>query len=277
MSEPGAQSRSDNFESPKARKARKPSALDDPARHPSDEYFDKTFKAAVDEKDGKMREFDTGATRDSEDGKLDYDGFLSPCALKRYAEYMHSHRQQSDGKMRDSDNWQKGIPLACYMKSLWRHVVEMWTMHRSGKYSIDLMQSIVCAVIFNAFGYLHEITKGEGGVSAEEPEPFGVGSCLPKDTPAKEEEPMALCAKCKFYEGCGLTQRGHAASFAAPCISFAGKSDGTDNTWVQKTPPVKEGEPYVKPLCSCCSFIYTCSLPHRGAECLSCQAFVEKS
>jgi len=36
----------------------------------------------------KVRTFDTGATRDTEDGKLDYEGFLSGRVLKRYAEYM---------------------------------------------------------------------------------------------------------------------------------------------------------------------------------------------
>lgn len=124
-----------------------------------------------------IREFDTGATRDSEDGKLDYEGFLSPLALRRYAEYMHKHRTQSDGNVRASDNWQKGIPYTAYMKSLWRHLVEFWTEHRfftilkedpySNEYDpneIALLQEdnreeILCAIIFNAFGYLHELIK----------------------------------------------------------------------------------------------------------------------
>ena len=54
-----------------------------------------------------MRTFDTGATRDSDNDKLDYEGFLSPLVLRRYAEYLHKHRKQSDGKIRTSDNWQK--------------------------------------------------------------------------------------------------------------------------------------------------------------------------
>jgi hypothetical protein len=115
---------------------------------------------------GKSRYFDSGATRDTDEGKLDYEGFLSPNALTRYATYMHSHRKQSDGKMRDSDNWQKGIPLTAYFKSLWRHVVEAWTLHRSGltpgggRYGEE-MKEVLCAIIFNAFGYLHEITKDD--------------------------------------------------------------------------------------------------------------------
>jgi hypothetical protein len=112
-----------------------------------------------------MREFKTGATRDSDNKKLDYEGFLSPIALKRYAEYLHKHRTQADGQERDSDNWQKGMPIAVYMKSLLRHVIEMWTFHRetleagwSGD-KTEQFRDIICAVIFNAFGYLFEDLK----------------------------------------------------------------------------------------------------------------------
>lgn len=111
-----------------------------------------------------MREFETGATRDSDDAKLDYEGFLSSLALPRYAEYLHKHRTQADGNIRDSDNWQKGIPFDAYMKSLWRHLIEVWTLHRKSfdfvdKVEIEELEEALCAIIFNAFGYLHEIKK----------------------------------------------------------------------------------------------------------------------
>jgi hypothetical protein len=112
-----------------------------------------------------MREFDSGATRDSDDSKLDYDGFLSPYTLRRYAEYMDKHRIQADGKPRDSDNWQKGIPFTAYIKSLWRHLIEAWTLHRSGGSQVHYlrnryeMEEALCAIIFNASGYLHEMMK----------------------------------------------------------------------------------------------------------------------
>ncbi len=114
----------------------------------------------------EMRKFDTGATRGSEDGKPDYEGFLSPLTIIRYGQYMSAHRKQADGKMRASDNWQKGIPLKAYMKSLWRHVVELWALHRSrtpgdmGAGEYESVTEALCAVIFNASGYLHEIEKG---------------------------------------------------------------------------------------------------------------------
>lgn len=107
---------------------------------------------------GKMREFESGATRDSEEGKLDYEGFLSPLALEAYARYLHRHRVQADGKLRASDNWQKGIPRAVYMKSLWRHLVAAWRCHR-GLGSADALEEALCGILFNAFGYLHELRR----------------------------------------------------------------------------------------------------------------------
>ncbi len=103
-----------------------------------------------------MRKFATGATRDTDIGKYDYEAFLSPIVLTRYAEYMHKNRVQRDGTMRDGDNWQRGIAQSVYMKSLWRHFMEAWTIHRGGKGCIE---EALCAVLFNAMGILHERLK----------------------------------------------------------------------------------------------------------------------
>ncbi len=111
-----------------------------------------------------MREFTTGATRDNDKEKLDYEGFLSPVALRRYAEYMHEHRKQADGKMRASDNWQKGIPCDAYMKSMFRHMMDLWNIHRIVIHKscpINRRDEALCAIIFNAFGMLHELKKGK--------------------------------------------------------------------------------------------------------------------
>lgn len=108
-----------------------------------------------------MREFNTGATRDDNKDKLDYEGFLSPIVLERYAEYMHKHRKQSDGKLRDSDNWQKGIPKDAYMKSLMRHTIDVWKEHRGFETREDCedIEDALCSVLFNAMGYLLEELK----------------------------------------------------------------------------------------------------------------------
>ena len=112
-----------------------------------------------------MRTFETGATRDTDEGKYDYEGFLSPLVLRRYAEYMHKHRKQADGKIRASDNWQNGIPTEQYMKSMWRHFMEVWEFHRirlnnkSTITNLDDLQDTLCALLFNVMGYLHEEIK----------------------------------------------------------------------------------------------------------------------
>jgi len=105
-----------------------------------------------------IRTFNTGATRDTDEGKLDFEGFLSPIVIERFAEYMHKHRKQSDGKLRDSDNWQKGIPIKEYMKSLFRHFMDIWKEYRGYK-SRDGIEEALCANMFNSMGYLYEILK----------------------------------------------------------------------------------------------------------------------
>ncbi len=104
----------------------------------------------------KCRTFETGATRDVDESKLDYEGFLSPLVLKRYAEYMHRNRYQADGAVRTGDNWQKGMPFDSYMKSGFRHFMEWWALHRAGNGASD---EALCALLFNTMGYLHELLK----------------------------------------------------------------------------------------------------------------------
>ena len=109
---------------------------------------------------GKIRRYNTGATRDTNEGKYDYEGILSPIVIKRYAEYMNKHRKQSDGSLRDSDNWQKGIPQDAYIKSAFRHFMDWWLEHRGNK-SREGVEEALCALIFNVQGYLHEYLKGK--------------------------------------------------------------------------------------------------------------------
>jgi len=111
----------------------------------------------------EIRTFSTGATRDIDIDKLDFEGFLSPIVIERFAQYMHKHRKQSDGKLRDSDNWQKGIPLDEYMKSGWRHFFEWWNVHRGNPPSGEL-EDTLCALLFNTSGYLHELLKEKTSV-----------------------------------------------------------------------------------------------------------------
>jgi len=111
---------------------------------------------------GTVRKFETGATRDTAENKLDFEGFLSPVVLTRYAEYLNKNRKQPDGQLRDSDNWQKGIPKDVYMKSMFRHFMDVWIIHRDPvecPLEEDELQDALCAVVFNAMGYLFEELK----------------------------------------------------------------------------------------------------------------------
>jgi hypothetical protein len=105
-----------------------------------------------------MRIFETGATRDNSDSKIDYDGFLSSYVLRAYGEYMLKHQTQADGKKRESDNWQKGIPISAYMKSMYRHFMDVWMNVRGIKCSVLLEEALV-ALFFNVHGMLHEVVK----------------------------------------------------------------------------------------------------------------------
>lgn len=109
-------------------------------------------------RNGAMRTFETGATRNTDADKLDFEGFLSPVVLHRYAEYLHRHRTQADGVIRNSDNWQKGIPKDVYMKSLWRHFESVWLLHR-GYGAHESMEEALCALMFNTMGYLFEALR----------------------------------------------------------------------------------------------------------------------
>jgi hypothetical protein len=109
----------------------------------------------------KMREFSTGATRNLDTSKLDYEAFLSPIVLKAYAEYLNKHRIQADGKVREGDNWQKLFGEEHYavcMKSGWRHFMDWWLYHRGFKAS-ESIDDALAALIFNASAYWFKLLK----------------------------------------------------------------------------------------------------------------------
>ena len=140
-----------------------------------------------------MQTFPTGATRSSDADKIDPEGFLSPLVLRRYSEYLQKHRVQADGQLRDSDNWQKGMPLAKYFKSAWRHFLDAWTIHRGWASEINgyTLEDSLCAVLFNIMGYLHEVLKTPG---TQPPAPLSLtlDQALDLDKPKHTYSPTAL-------------------------------------------------------------------------------------
>lgn len=113
---------------------------------------------------GKTETFATGATRQSDVDKIDYEGFMSPLVVEAYGQFMHFNRELDDGSTRASDNWQQGIPTPRYMKSMLRHVFDVWHWHRGTGRAKETIVWALCAVIFNASGYLHELLKTDASL-----------------------------------------------------------------------------------------------------------------
>ena len=114
--------------------------------------------------DGKpIRTFETGATRDTAQGKLDYVKALSPIVLRRYVQYLDKHRLQPDGSHRDFDNWKKGIPQETYRSSQGRHFFDDWLLSEGyeaeDNHGPVELEDAICAQLFNLMGRLHEILK----------------------------------------------------------------------------------------------------------------------
>jgi len=120
-----------------------------------------TYGGVAEQKE--MRVFESGATRNVEVDP-DYHGFLSPLALDAYGEYMHRHRLQADGTLRDSDNWQKGIPNDAFVRSLVRHVHDIQLVFdgygefaRQDDRDDNVLLAHLSAALFNVQGMLHNV------------------------------------------------------------------------------------------------------------------------
>lgn len=108
--------------------------------------------------DASYRTFASGATRDSDENKPDYEGYLSPLVIHRFGRYMLQHSKLPDGTRRASDNWQKGMPRSAYLESLWRHMLDVWLHHRNfGLVAREALEEALCGLLFNVQGYLHTV------------------------------------------------------------------------------------------------------------------------
>jgi len=112
-----------------------------------------------------IRKFETGATRDTDQGKLDYTRALSPIVLERYVQYLNKHRKQPDGSMREFDNWKKGLPFRESFSSLGRHYIDVWKMIEGypaeDNHGPCNQEDSLCAIIFNATTMLLELLEGK--------------------------------------------------------------------------------------------------------------------
>lgn len=97
-----------------------------------------------------VRQFNTGAIRDTDDSKEDYTETISWTAFKRYAQYMTGKK-----KKYGSGNFKKGIPVSSYEESLLRHVQKyMENKHEEGV--VETEEDHLSAMVFNIFGIMHE-------------------------------------------------------------------------------------------------------------------------
>lgn len=94
---------------------------------------------------GKRQSFDTGAVRDTEEGKPRLDlmfKYLPMTALMRVTQhYVNGAKKYGD------HNWQKGIPSSRCISSAFRHLYQYFTGDRS--------EDHLSAVIFNIFAIIH--------------------------------------------------------------------------------------------------------------------------
>jgi hypothetical protein len=97
--------------------------------------------------------FKSGAIRDDQEGKVDFIETISWTALNSFAKYMTSKKSKY-GK----GNFKKGIPDWSYEQSLLRHVDKyLRNKYENGNDEKD--QDHISAILFNAFGLLHNRDK----------------------------------------------------------------------------------------------------------------------
>ena len=102
--------------------------------------------------------FSTGAYRDSDKDKIDFEGHLSPLALDVLGRYMHKHRFLRDGSVRASDDWQLGFDDASFVKPGMRHFMAVWRIMR-GWPAEESLEDAFGGWLFNANGLAHQLEK----------------------------------------------------------------------------------------------------------------------
>ncbi len=109
-----------------------------------------------------MRQFPSGATRNTDEGKIDPKGFIHPLVTLSFCRYMHEHRKQADGTLRASDNWCKGIPRDAYASSLERHLLDVKLIMAgyASHAATSSLSEALNACLFNVQGLLLEVLLG---------------------------------------------------------------------------------------------------------------------
>ncbi len=109
-----------------------------------------------------MRQFPSGATRNTDEGKIDPKGFIHPLVTLSFCNYMQAHRVQADGSVRASDNWTKGIPREAYASSLERHLLDVKLIMAgyASHATTSSLSEALNACMFNVQGLQLEVLLG---------------------------------------------------------------------------------------------------------------------
>lgn len=125
---------------------------------PYHDYIRRMMDESPTPQEGKIIQYESGATREDDDDKLDIEGFLSPLVIEAYCQYMHFNRDLPDGSKRSGSDWQNGIPFNRLMRSMWRHFKDCWLEHRLWP-TKDGRVFNLCALLFNTMAYLHQVLE----------------------------------------------------------------------------------------------------------------------
>jgi hypothetical protein len=97
-----------------------------------------------------ITKFDTGAIRDTQEGKVDFIETISWTAFNRYAKYMTGKKTKYG-----TGNFKKGIPIESYEQSLLRHV-HKYLVNKYERGDEEIAEDHLSAIVFNVFGIMHE-------------------------------------------------------------------------------------------------------------------------
>lgn len=106
---------------------------------------------------GVLRMSESGAIRNSDIGKINYQGALSPLILEAYGKYIEKHSLLPDGTRRNNKNWQKLFGTVeehkeVCIESAWRHFIDV-LMEHDGYESRDGLDEALGGLMFNIQGY----------------------------------------------------------------------------------------------------------------------------
>lgn len=177
----------------------------------------------------KMTQYESGATRSSNEGRPNYMGYIGWKAIRRFGDYMLRHEVQADGTRRKAGNWKLGMSIQRYLESFGRHMVDWGLLEENpetallGKLGCSIthleeMQEVACALIFNLQGFLQETEKVREQHYGKDRVPFGggTGTAVAVDND-RDRERAASAPRVRPEEGsvgAGLFQKGEARSNA---------------------------------------------------------------